>query len=291
MEREDSAAAGATVDEMDQDTLTAVVDAGIYFEAEEDPERIGSYSSSSSLGKRGRDDDDYNEAVHSGAHEASEAPQSVDTAKGGELPPYSYELMKWCFLTLHRYETPSHASLSLPTFRNEVASQLPPDSAIAIHTISDDILQIVIDDYLITVQQKEKRLITSSILKYSRRETEIILGAVRAYMKDYSLSLEDVCPSLRPDSDHLKGTKKDLIRRLFDELHRMLPYRQRDTIKFFVERKLFLSIQPLRGRWTEEEKGRLLALYEKYGPKWAKLGRELHKRHEDVRWVSNMFIP
>lgn len=264
------------------DALTAVVDEGVYFDAEDDSERIASVSSSSTIGKRRRSEDESPEATEEGG-EAAETSPPTGALKEADPLPYSYDLMKFCFLTLQRYETPNLATLNLQSFRNDVATHLPRENSVDIFNISDQILLKVIDDYLITVQQKEKRSITPSILKYSKRETEIILGAVRAYMKEYSLSLEDVCPSLRPDSDHLKGAKKDLIRRLFDELHMMLPYRQRDTIKFFVERKLFLSIEPLRGRWTDEEKERLLSLYDKYGPKWAKLGRELHKRHEDVR--------
>lgn len=202
------------------------------------------------------------------------------------LSLYPYELYKAMFQVLSRYPTIDQVQLPLLHAELEVLLRIPSGSL----PMDTAMLKNIIEDYRIILQQKDKRLITQGVLKYSKRETDIILGIVRSFVKENNLSLADVCPSLRPDSDHLKGPKKELIRKLFDDLFLMIPYRHRDTIKFFVERKLFLTVHTLRGRWTDEEKERLLSLYEVHGPKWARLGRELSKRHEDVRMVYRQLM-
>jgi hypothetical protein len=257
-------------------TLSAVEDAGIYFydDMEDDDMRIGQEGvSSSSLGKRKLD-----VSVHSNPSEASN-----DTADPPQAA-YPYEIYKACFLALHNHDASSIPTLNIDIVRLETQAVLATDVVVA---VEDEVLKKMMEDYVVTLQQKEKRSVTTSILKYSRKETDIIIGAVKSFLRDYSLSPEDVCPSLRSSGDHLKGAKKDLTRKLFDDLQLMLPYRHRDTIKYFIERKLFLMAQPShsKGRWTNQDKERLLELHEKFGSKWAKLGRELGKRPEDVRCV------
>jgi hypothetical protein len=194
--------------------------------------------------------------------------------------PYPYNIFKAAFIILHTYT--SIESIDLTKFKTEISHQfrIPLEDMLA---VGDDTLRKIIQDYRVVLIQTERRNISSALLKYSRREAEVLLGLVGAYLRDYSMNLDDVCPGLRTDSEHLKGAKKDLIRNLFDDLPLIFPYRKRDTMKYFIERKLYLSVHNIRGRWSDEDKERLLELYQTHGAKWAKLGRALNKRHEDVR--------
>lgn len=244
-------------------------------------------NSTNEFGKRGNDSRSSveEEDEQRGVKRAREDLAERDMYGFGNPPFCSFELYRIVFQILGRCE--SVDALPFHFLRNEVATCQTIGER---EDVSDEVLARIIDDYRVVQQQRDKRAVTSSILKYSKSETEIILTIVRSYILENSLTPEDICPALRPDSDHLKGAKKELVRKLFDHLHSLLPYRQRDTLKFFVERKIFLTVHQLRGRWTDEEKNRLLSLYEVHGPRWAKLGRELGKRHEDVRMVHKQLM-
>lgn len=222
------------------------------------------------------------------AGSSSSASHAVVRSPAPATEPCPYDVYFAAFSVMSRHvETGAPLELlPLPALRRDIAGALPASPGEL--SVPDSALRATMDDFRALQQQQQKRAsssVSGTLLKYSSRETAIILGVVDSFCHDHGLAPEDVCSQLRPARAHLKGPKKELVRQLFDDVAAIVPYRQRDALKFFVERKVFLSVHALKGRWSDEEKDRLVALHAQIGPKWARLARELGKRAEDVRVV------